>query len=417
KVSILKNNGNGTFQAPVKYGVGYDPHSVFCADLDGDGDLDLAVANFLSSPSWNVSILKNNGDGTFQTAVNYGAGQSAWCVFCADLDGDGDLDLAVTNRSGNNVSILKNNGDGTFQTAVNYGAGNVPSSVFCADLDGDGDLDLAVSNADSNVSILKNNGNGTFQAPVKYYTGGAGVQFCADLDGDGDLDLAGADYYGGAVSILKNNGNGTFQAPVKYAGGLGYYVGGITCGDLDGDGDLDLAVESQTNTRGPILSILKNNGDGTFQTAVNYSTGGTVGICRFPGDLDGHGDLDLAVAVTGDTVVGIFLNRTSEYTDVNEGKYNEKVGTFSLDQNYPNPFNQATKIEFTLQHPSLVNLNIYDVLGRKVRTLIFKDLSSGYKSVLWDGKDNSGNDVASGVYFYQLKVKDFSQTKKMVLIK
>jgi hypothetical protein len=122
--------------------------------LDGDGDLDLAVAN---DGSDNVSILKNNGDGTFEGAVDYGAGGCPWSVFCADLDGDNDLDLAVANYDHDNVSILKNNGDGTFQTAVNYGAGDGPLSVFCADLDGDSDLDLAVANYHSDdVSILMN---------------------------------------------------------------------------------------------------------------------------------------------------------------------------------------------------------------------------------------------------------------------
>jgi hypothetical protein len=89
--------------------------------------------------------------------VDYGAGNGANSVFSADLDGDTDLDLAVATYNGNSVSILKNNGDGTFQTAVNYGAGTTPLSVFCADLDGDTDLDLAVANWNShNVSILEN---------------------------------------------------------------------------------------------------------------------------------------------------------------------------------------------------------------------------------------------------------------------
>ena len=74
-------------------------------------------------------------------------------------------------------------------------------------------------------------------------------------------------------------------------------------------------------------------------------------------------------------------------------------------------------IEFTLAKSGFVNLNIYDILGRKVRTLVSEHLSSGYKSVLWDGKNDSGKEVASGIYFYQLKVGDFSEAKKLVLLK
>jgi hypothetical protein len=297
-VSILKNNGDGTYQSAVNYGAGSAPWSVFCADLDGDGHPDLAVANFSSN---NVSILKNNG-WTFQSAVNYGAGIGPRSVFCADLDGDGDLDLAVANKYGSSVSILKNNGDATFQSAVNYGTGSSPASVFCADLDGDGALDLAVANG-NNVSILKNNGDGTFQTAVNYGTGSSpAAVFCADLDGDRDLDLAVAS--GNGVSILKNNGDGTFQSSVNYGTGLNSHS--VFCADLDGDNDLDLAVANANSNN---VSILKNNGDGTFQGTVNYGTGGSP-FSVFCADLDGDNDLDLAVANYDDNNLSILRNLT-----------------------------------------------------------------------------------------------------------
>jgi 6-phosphogluconolactonase (cycloisomerase 2 family) len=302
-VSILKNNGNGTFQSAVDYGAGGGPWSVFCTDLDGDGDLDLAVANYYSN---NISILKNNGDGTFQTKVDYDAGWGPYSVFCADLDNDNDLDLAVANESGNNVSILKNNGDGTYQTAVNYEAGDTPWSVFCADLDGDGDLDLAVANWNSdNVSILKNNGDGTFQSATNYVAiFRPSSVYCADLDEDGDLDLAVANWNSDNVSILKNNGDGTFQSAAKY--GAGSYPRSVFCADLDGDTYLDLTVANYNSNN---VSVLKNNGDGTYQAAVNYGTG-NHSWSVFCANLDGDGDLDLAVANLGSDSVSILMNLT-----------------------------------------------------------------------------------------------------------
>ncbi|MCJ7498340.1 MAG: T9SS type A sorting domain-containing protein, partial [candidate division Zixibacteria bacterium] len=95
----------------------------------------------------------------------------------------------------------------------------------------------------------------------------------------------------------------------------------------------------------------------------------------------------------------------------------EKPSEFILAQNYPNPFNLNTKIEFTLPHPGFASLNIYDLLGRKVKTLVSENLPPGYKSVFWDGKSDSGKEVASGIYFYQLKIGDFSEAKKLVLFK
>jgi len=95
----------------------------------------------------------------------------------------------------------------------------------------------------------------------------------------------------------------------------------------------------------------------------------------------------------------------------------EKPPRFALFQNHPNPFNQATRIEFTLAKSGFVNLRIYDLLGRAVRTLASEHLSSGYKSVLWDGKNDFGKDVASGIYFYKLRAEDYSATKALVLLK
>jgi hypothetical protein len=301
-VSIFTNNGDGTFQDAVSYGAGSHPTSVFCADLDGDADLDLAVINAESN---NVSILKNNGDGTFPTKVDYACGEEPYSVFCADLDGDSDLDLAVTDLS-YSVSILKNNGDGTFQPPSGYGVGTSPRSVFCADLDGDLDLDLAVANEWSDsVSILKNNGNGTFQPKVNYATGHNPVSvFCADLDGDADLDLAVADMGADSISILKNNGNGTFQPEVDY--GAGNDPVSVFCVDLDGDLDLDLVV---ANLYGDNVSILKNKGDGTFQAKVDYAAGDDP-ISVFCADLDGDSDMDLAVADNYSDNVSILQNLT-----------------------------------------------------------------------------------------------------------
>ncbi len=294
------------FAPAVNYEAGDGPMSVFCADLDGDSDLDLAVANWYSD---SVSILKNNGDETFQLDSNYAVGDGPRSVFCADLDGDSDLDLAVANANSNNVSILLNNGDGTFQTKVDYDVGAGPSSVFCADLDGDCDLDLAVAHyASRYVWVLLNNGDAIFESTVAYYLGPGGCWsvFCADLDGDMDLDLALPNAPADSVSILLNNGDGTFQSAVSYAAGASPWS--VFCADLDGDIYLDLAVANRsTGADSGSISVLLNNGDGTFQSAVDYGAGiGPSSV--FCADLNGDLALDLAVANGGAQNVSILLN-------------------------------------------------------------------------------------------------------------
>ncbi len=89
----------------------------------------------------------------------------------------------------------------------------------------------------------------------------------------------------------------------------------------------------------------------------------------------------------------------------------------ALVQNYPNPFNPATTIAFSLAKNSQVVLAIYDVRGALVRTLIDESRVAGGQRVVWDGKDDSGTDVASGVYFYRLSAGHFQATKKMVLLR
>jgi hypothetical protein len=321
-VSLLKNNGNGTFQPSVNYNTGGSPYSLFCAELDGDGDLDLVVAN---SGSNKVCVLKNNGDGTFQVKVDYDAGSKPVSVFCADLDGDYDRDIVVANSSGDNVSILKNNGDGTFQAKVNYDTGRKPVWVFCGDLDGDLDPDLAVAdNGSDKISVLKNNGDGTFQSKMDYACGDAPSSvFCTDLDGDSDLDLTATcgrsnsitpwleedtvssiTCCNGIVSVLKNNGDGTFQNAVNY--GTGIDPRSVFDEDLNGDSNWDLALANYSDRN---VSLLKNNGDGIFQTRVNYATGNKP-VYVFSADLDGDGDFDLAVADNQSNQVSILKNLT-----------------------------------------------------------------------------------------------------------
>lgn len=90
---------------------------------------------------------------------------------------------------------------------------------------------------------------------------------------------------------------------------------------------------------------------------------------------------------------------------------------YQLFQNYPNPFNPETQIRYDLPASGHVKLTVYNVLGQKVKVLVDEVQDAGYKSVIWDGKDNSGKDVASGIYFFKIEAQNFDKTKKMVLLK
>lgn len=118
--------------------------------------------------------------------------------------------------------------------------------------------------------------------------------------------------------------------------------------------------------------------------------------------------------VSGDAIYPVFWKGALEVKEVNTPA---KPTVYSLSQNYPNPFNPKTIIRFALPKDSWVKMEIYNILGQKVKTLIDEKLTAGLKEVEWDGKDDKGFESASGIYFYKIKADEFSDIKKMVMLK
>lgn len=301
-VSILLNEGDGTFAAAVNYGAGSGPSALAFADFDGDGDLDLAVTNYFADA---VSFLWNNGDGTFVLGGDRVAtGDGPWSVVISDLDGDGDQDLAVSNSNTTTISVFSNNGDGTFAAGVTYAVQNVPSSISANDFDGDGDKDLAVTNYFSaNVSILLNRGDGSFEAAASYDLEVWPISHAvADFDGDGDLDIVTVNYDSADVTLMLNNGDGTFDKGVQY--GVGSHPPSVFAADIDNDGDADVLT---ANYYGGDVSILLNNGNGTFAGSESV-TAGSGPWWVWSADMDRDGDLDLATANYDGSDVSVLLS-------------------------------------------------------------------------------------------------------------
>lgn len=414
-VSVLLNEGNGTFAVPVEYEVGVAPEFVSGSDFNGDGKVDLAVGNtgLPYSNAGNVSILLNAGDGTFADPVNYAGGEDVRAVCCADLDGDNDVDLAVAIFDVHMVAILLNNGDGTFADAVNYGSVSRYESIYGADLDGDGDIDLALANpAVDSVTILFNSGSAVFSGAVNYGAGDAPVSvFGSDLDNDGDIDLVLGNYSSNNISVLLNQHNGVFSEAVNYD--VGSYPVIVFAADLDGDSYADLAV---ANTASDNISVLINNGYGDFIAAGDYGAGDRP-VAVFGSDVDGDGDIDLAAANSNSDDVSILLNRTI-ISDADDQTDEYQIrGDFALFQNYPNPFNPSTRIEYTILKREHVVVTIHNLLGQKIATLVDETEPAGQHSVIWNGRDCRGGQVASGVYFYRLQTSEIFRAKKMILLK
>ena len=352
-VGVLLGNGDGTFQTPVNYSSGgQGAVSIATADVNGDGHLDLVVANSCQgsdcSNDGSVGVLLGNGDGTFQASVNYSSGGPVpTSVRIADVNGDGYPDLVLANfcakmpcpgyhSSDSTVSVLLGNGDGTFQAPVNYSSGGAYAiSVIVADVNGDGHFDLVVTNLclptdcdttttyKGTVGVLLGNGDGSFRAAVNYNSNSIPTSVAiGDVNGDGQPDLVvggcpdSHSCWHGIVSVLLGKGDGTFGAAVTYDSGA-YQVISVAIGDLNGDSRPDLALadecQAYNNCIPGKLSVLLGNGDGTFQGAITYSSGGIDSLSVAIADLNADGRPDLAVAndngltsIAGN--IGVLLN-------------------------------------------------------------------------------------------------------------
>ena len=188
------------------YAAGAGPISVAVADLNGDGNLDFAVAN---GNSFNdATIWLGNGTGSVTQLANFAVGESHE-VKLVDFNGDSILDMVNANSNSSTVSVSLGNGDGTFGTRTQIPAGSRPIATAEADINGDGKMDIVTANYGSDdVSVLLGNGNGTFQGPLNF---AAGVQpgsiALADFNEDGKIDVAAGNQVSATVSVLLGNGD------------------------------------------------------------------------------------------------------------------------------------------------------------------------------------------------------------------
>ncbi|MCH8270736.1 MAG: VCBS repeat-containing protein [Planctomycetes bacterium] len=315
-VTVLMNRGDGVFDPPVEYQAGREPAHVIIADFNGDGFPDLAVANASGST---VSVLLNNGDGTFSKDVEYPCGSRPRSLVSDDFDGDGDMDIAALDAVADSVQILLNTGGGVFAPAVRVPVGNVtPRGIgnmtfpvpgpflACGDLSGDGVPDLAVP-ALRRIKVLIGDGAGGFTLSSSHPSvvgGSAYAVRIGDLDGDGDLDIAAVIVFGygdDGLNVILNRGGAVFDPPVGYnvatqpSSGALYFVYSLSLGDLEGDGDLDVAVGYLWRQ---VVSVFRNNGDGSLAAKETYPVHPGPWFVEWA-DVNGDGATDLAVLATG----------------------------------------------------------------------------------------------------------------------
>ncbi len=446
----------------------YSGSSAAFFDAEGDGDLDLYLVNATKvnrffrheagapPPGAHARVTPRFRE----AAAAVGLADTRWGrgLALGDVDGDGDVDLFVANVQGGS-RLYRNEGAETGQlgfvdesAAAGLARFDGDLGAVFGDVDGDGDADLFVANNWAANRLYHNEGPGLF-APVAAAAVGRRSMGAAffDYDGDGAVDLATTAVGGQGGDEVYQNQAGAFW-PVGALLGLQPQSDGqaLSYGDIDGDGDVDWLVADVRGSRlyrnpagphhwlqvaleqgglnrhglGARIEVVAGSLRQHRQVHSGYGYGSQVAPRVYFG-LGFRGEVDTLRVVWPDGQEGIQVEvgvdqllrwrRADLPTSVAAAV--GLPGVFALGPNYPNPFNARTILPYQLPQRAWVQLTIYNVAGQPVRRLVHQEQRAGSYRIEWDGRDKEGRAVGSGVYLYRLQAGSHQQTRRILLLK
>jgi hypothetical protein len=406
-VSVHLGTGFGSLNGGTSYFVGPFGEALVAADVNRDGSIDL-----VSDSGGDVTVLLGNGSGGFGAVSTYPVGSDLVGIALGDMNRDGKLDAVVASTGDGAVNVSLGNGTGGFGVGTQFSVSGIPGQIALGDLDRDGDLDAVTFDRNSgDLLVLMGDGAGGLRE-TSTFSFGAGTRDIAlgDWNMDGALDVAMTRVNGsGFVTFAFGLGDGSFVAPSDYPASS--TVQRLFVGDWNVDGVQDVAVG---NGSAGTVSLYRGLGNGGFFFAANFTAAGApVGVAG--GDLDRDGRPDLVSANSTANHISILLGSDATLTGVVTDAAPGAPGW--LGQNRPNPFNPRTRIDFTLSRGGPVRLTVFDVSGRRVATLVNRELPSGAHHVDWLGRTDAGPAAASGVYFYAIEAPSLHDRRKMILLK
>ena len=447
-----ENLGNNMYSHHVIF---EDIHSnnINSGDLDLDGDIDIVTA---SSEIWNnsgsFSWYVNDGYEIFTKYELSTNNPGASSIEIVDIDSDGDNDIIGGSMENSTLSLFINDGNQNFITQtinITYGDGFEIQSI---DLDGDQDLDILIAGSEyvKHLTWFENTGNLNFTEHLIKEEAIVSAK-PIDYDNDGDMDIITFD---DRVRIYLNDGNGNFAETIYVGWGwdLGLYnPKELHIDDLDNDGTNEIIAAYMNG-------VCYWKWDGEYFTVDSIYTGSDIKNF-FIKDMDEDGRKDIVISehnpwkdihefdlfwVENNSVNG--WQNLHGITEMLRLRYNTEQhssafgnlfsswishnSNMALDiqndltpkkitvhQNYPNPFNPTTQIRYDLEKNEYISIDIYNVTGHKVKSLIRNRQRAGYKSVTWDATNDLGQAVSAGMYIYTIRAGEFSSSKKMLFLK
>ncbi len=378
KIAWYEIDGNQNFTAHTISAVANGASSVFAADVDGDGDTDVLSASF-----WDDRIVwyKNDGSQNFTTHTISTAADGALSVCAADVDGDGDIDVLSASELDDKIAWYENDGSQNFTTHTISTAAIDTRSVFAADVDGDGDTDILSASFDK-IAWYENDSSQNFTAhTISTAVSWAQSVFAADVDGDGDIDILSASYFDDKIDWYENDAGQNFIAHTISTAANG--ARSVFAADMDGDGDTDVLSASNGDDK---IAWYTNDGSQNFTTyTISNAANGAISV--FAADVDGDGDLDVLSASLTDDKIAWYENRELHFgvsapTDVTAGASFDITVT-ALNENNQLAVDYLGTVHFTSSDPQAILPTDYTftVADQGVHTFTVTLKTSGSQSM------------------------------------
>lgn len=360
-----------------------------------------------------------------------------------DFDKDGKKDVVfITNEHEfpYNMIILEYNPVTKYLDSVySFDPKTYTQGFPIGDFDNDGKTDIVMGSIGGKAFVVENTGDNTYQNvwTSNVETNNAYLNFCTnDIDGNGKKEfwIGGDSYFGGVAktrfTCFESNGDNSYVpvARIDFVGIFSFWAGNVFALDVDHDGTEEIGICMDSGFY--LLKFGGNLGHHSYKIIyvktnefANYPgyPGRIIGASLYDVDSDGKYELlvsyGLAKPNIGRVHEFVRLYKQNLPLSVMQNNNVNLPSEYELSQNYPNPFNASTTIQYRLPKQSYVTVTIYSILGKEIKTIVNQRQEAGEYRVSWNGTDEHGLDVNSGVYFVRLRADSYTETKKLLYLK